>query len=144
MQFVLSIWKIHYLGLQFVPSILTSNNWKERIAIRENASSYSRKRITNPRERIINPWERNNQCDITYTDDFKKKIICISLQGFRNIECGNDRKKYLYCQRWLFIVSSKSRASYMNTYKLTNWDNPNIKLGQFHRTRHTSFLDFFF
>ena len=70
---------IRSLGLQFVPSVLTSNNWRERIAIRENELSQSmewfttrenglsnsREQITNPWVRVTNPRERIAQFDIT-------------------------------------------------------------------------------
>ena len=44
--------------------IITSNNSRERIAIRKTGMSYSRERIINLCERITNPWKRIAQFNI--------------------------------------------------------------------------------
>ena len=50
---------IRSLGLQFIPSSLTSNNSRERIAIQESG-------LFNSKEWITNPWERIHE--IRYND----------------------------------------------------------------------------
>ena len=82
----LNLKKNHYRRLQFIPSILTSNNSRERvsvrenevstsrerIAIRENGWSYSRERIAIRENRLSKSSERitnlKTDCTIRYND----------------------------------------------------------------------------